>query len=124
MNSYLLVFIGGGAGSVLRLLLGEWLRRESRSGIPWHTLSANMLASFLLGLLMAALMFKSGVREQERLLVGAGFCGGLSTFSTFSLETLELIRQGQHALALGYISLSIISCLAAVAIGWWLVKSV
>lgn len=122
MNNYLLIFIGGGLGSVLRVLLSQWLKKDSDLHIPWPTLLANVLASVLLGSIMAWVMFKPGEREQARFFLGAGFCGGLSTFSTFSLKALELLRSGHTYVALGYMIFSFICCIAAVAAGWWLVK--
>jgi CrcB protein len=122
MNKWLLVFIGGGMGSVLRAWLGEWLRSESPNEIPRATLAANILASALLGLLMAWIMFRPGEQEQQRLFWGIGFCGGLSTFSTFSFEAMELLRNGQTLVALAYMGLSLCFCTGAVAAGWWIAK--
>ncbi|MFM7814199.1 MAG: fluoride efflux transporter FluC [Flavobacteriales bacterium] len=86
--NYLLVFIGGGLGSVLRFALTNLL---GSSAFIWATWTANILAACVIGLLVGL-----GVRENQPpywLLLAVGFCGGLSTFSTFSLETLQLIKQ-------------------------------
>lgn len=111
----LLVFAGGGAGSVVRYLIGQWIPQGK---MPWHTLTANIAASTLLGFITAMLLLKPGQLEQQRLFIAVGFCGGLSTFSTFSLEGIELIRNGQVGLAILYILLSLGSCLLAFWAAW------
>lgn len=118
----MLIFIGGGLGSVLRAFMGQGIKDISPKGIPWATLAANSLASALLGFLMAWIMFRPGEREEQRMFWGIGFCGGLSTFSTFSFEALELMRNGHALIALGYMALSLLCCITAVALAWWLVK--
>jgi CrcB protein len=122
IKELMLVFIGGGLGSVLRYFLSVSLRSADRSVWPWPTLAANIGASALLGFVAAVALLKPGSYEQQRLLLGTGFCGGLSTFSTFTLESLDLIRQGNTGIALAYTLLSILSCLLACWAAWSLVK--
>jgi CrcB protein len=114
-----IVFVGGGAGSVLRYLIGQWIPKGS---LPWHTLTANVLASTILGFFTALMLLRPGQLEQQRLLLAVGFCGGLSTFSTFSLETVELIRSGNHSLAVVYMVVSVLSCLLTFWGAWTLVR--
>lgn len=109
--NWLLVFIGGGAGSVLRYFLGIVIPRSGQ-GFPWPTFMANVGACIFIGLL--AYTLKDRLSPQAGLLLATGFCGGLSTFSTFSLETIELVNKGQFGVAGLYIVSSLITCLLTV----------
>ena len=104
------VFAGGAAGAIARALVVEWLPHDPESW-PWATFLVNVAGAFLLGLVIT--------REQERLplsayrrpLLGTGFCGALTTFSTVQLELLRMLEAGEVALALAY-------ALASVAAGF------
>jgi CrcB protein len=102
---WLAVFIGGGLGSLLRFGLGSII--SPIAGLfPWATLAANCLAAAII-----AYLFATNVKHDNELmwqLAAIGFCGGLSTFSTFSMETVQLMRSGQTALALVYTALSVL----------------
>lgn len=113
--SYSLIFIGGGIGSVLRFAIGQIWKSQSDK-ILYATLAVNILASFVLGL---ALQWghKNQIQAGTLLFLTIGFCGGLSTFSSFSAENLELIRTGQWSTVTIYILLSLTLCLMAVALG-------
>lgn len=103
----LLVGGGGAAGCILRYLLGGWL--GERAGMPYGTLVVNLLGSFALGLLFS-LPGRFG-DPQVRLLLGTGFLGGFTTYSTFNLETLRLIQAGDLVRAGLYLSLTLGGCL-------------
>lgn len=116
MLNYLAVFIGGGLGSLCRYVLGQYF---PSSPFPWATLLANTLACLILGIFTGYLL-KNNLDNHFKVLVGAGFCGGFSTFSTFSNETLKLGQSGASAMALGYVLISIILGIVAVAVGMFL----
>ena len=102
---WLAVFVGGGLGSVLRFGLGIVIAPDGGL-FPWATLVANALAAAIIGGL-----FTSHLKEGHELiwqLAAIGFCGGLSTFSTFSMETVQLMKTGHTALALTYMVFSVL----------------
>jgi CrcB protein len=103
------VFAGGGAGSVLRYFLSWALPWQE--GFPWATFWANAISCVLIGIMLAVLPYTN---EHTRLLLMTGFCGGLSTFSTFSKETLQLLEKGHWGIAALYVSASVITGLLAV----------
>lgn len=109
--AYLAVFVGGGGGSVLRfamskaIVANEWLQGH------WATLLINILASIVLVIIVDAYDDKS--KLMYLLLLGTGFCGGWSTFSTFSMETINLISDGRTLEAALYVGLSILLGLGA-----------
>ena len=113
MNNFLLIFIGGGLGSVTRYSLGAYFAKQIESIFPWGTLTINIAASFILGLLMGFIFQRSGNYETQRLLIGIGFCGGFSTFSTFSLELFEMLRNGNASIAILYVVASVFATLIA-----------
>jgi CrcB protein len=124
MNNYLLVFIGGGLGSSFRYFIGNFMNRNVKLSLPWNTLSANLIACVILGILTGWLTTKLETDSSQRLFIGVGICGGLSTFSTFTLEIFELIKSNQIALAISYMLLSTISCLLLFWLMWSLGKNI
>jgi CrcB protein len=102
---WIAVFLGGGFGSMLRFAMGSILAPTVGS-FPWATLAANSIAAAVL-----AGLFASNVKQENEFiwqLAAIGFCGGLSTFSTFSMETVQLMRSGQTTLALAYVVFSVV----------------
>lgn len=120
MTAPLYVFLGGGAGSVCRYALGLLLARLGNHW-PWATWACNMVGCLLIGLLLGWFQRRPALACQ--LLFVTGFCGGFTTFSTFSSEVVQLLRSGQTALAAGYAVLSVTVGVACVALGSWAYSS-
>jgi len=113
--NYLAVFIGGGIGSLMRFGMSMILPRDEGT-FPWATFFANTAATVILALVVVWLgRDKTGHDQMWYLLLGIGLCGGFSTFSTFSLETIDLWRTGHAKLALLYSGATLVACLGAMA---------
>lgn len=110
-----LVVVGGGTGAGLRFLVGL---RIPVHIYPWHTLGINTVGSFVLGLLAVWCRDRTGWYA----LLGIGLCGGFTTFSTFSLETLTLLDEGRSGRAVGYVAGSVAAGLLGVWLGLRLAK--
>jgi len=115
LASFLFVFLGGGFGSICRFGIGI-LIHPGEGKFPWATLIANGLACFFLGIVMG-LHFSGQMTDQRRLLLGTGFCGGLSTFSTFIAENWGFWEAGQSGPVAVYVLLSLILCAACLFLG-------
>jgi CrcB protein len=122
MNKFALVFLGGGLGSVARYWLGLKIQTFSNNNFPLGTFTVNIIASFILGFIVGLAVLKQGNFESQRLLVGIGFCGGLSTFSAFTMESANLLKSGSITLALVYMLTSIIVCIGSFVIAQALVR--
>lgn len=109
----LLIFIGGGLGSVLRSLAGKWM---PVAFVPLGTLLVNVLGSLLIGFLYA-LFSRHIIGDNYRMLLAVGFCGGFTTFSTFSNENLHLIRDGRWMSFILYSVGTLFLCLLSVWLG-------
>ncbi|MGH7855901.1 MAG: fluoride efflux transporter CrcB [Candidatus Binatia bacterium] len=112
----LLVGAGGFLGSVGRYGLGRVVQRLGGADFPYGTLAVNVLGSFVIGLVVTLSLERGLVNATLRLFLTVGICGGFTTMSTFSYETLSLLGQGSTGAALGNVSATIILCLA----GTWL----
>jgi fluoride exporter len=112
----LLVLIGGAIGAPTRYLTDVVVQSRHESVLPWGTLSVNVVGSFVLGLVAG---LASGAAPGWVLtLIGTGFCGALTTFSTFSYETVRLAEAGRWRSAALNVVVSLLLGLAAVTLGW------
>ncbi len=122
MKALLLVFAGGGLGSVVRFLFGRWVNTWHTLNFPFGTLAVNVVACFVLGIIVGLVDHRQFFSSDTRLFWAVGFCGGFSTFSTFSLESWQLIEQGAHLSSLGYVFASVVLCLGATLAGIFLTR--
>lgn len=125
MLLYLYVALGGALGSVLRFWLSNAIARRFAETFPWGTLFVNVTGSFIIGFFAAAT--SSSGRWNDLSLAGrtffmVGICGGYTTFSSFSLQTLNLLHAGEWFRASLNIILSVVLCLAAVWLGFFLAR--
>ena len=110
--SLILVFVGGGVGSIARYGIGKAVQSLLQSNFPLATLIANVVSCGVMAFVPFYFKENPAFENVFKTFIFIGFCGGLSTFSTFSYETFQLLKQGQWAFALLNIGLSIIMCLA------------
>lgn len=120
---YVLIALGGAAGSVLRYVVGGAIQRSGSSGFPIGTMVVNVSGCFLIGVLVRQ-FFNMQLSNDLRALLIVGFCGGFTTFSTFSAETLALIEGGEYARAGAYVVLSVFLCLLSTLAGMTAVQLV
>lgn len=106
--TYLLVFIGGGLGSMLRHGVNVFSARQFGTGFPFGTLAVNVTGSIVMGLFAGYFAFKGDATQSWRLFLMTGILGGYTTFSAFSLDALMLYERGQTGLALGYVLASVV----------------
>ncbi|MCX2697916.1 fluoride efflux transporter CrcB [Brucella sp. YY2X] len=120
MQGTIVVAIGGALGSILRYWMTIWLAPVSQ-GLPWGTIAVNIIGSFAIAFFGAMTMASSRIEVHEiwRLAFMVGVCGGFTTFSSFSVQTFELLRLGMPGRALLNISISLAACLAATALGYF-----
>ncbi len=118
MNKLLLVFLGGGVGSVARYLSGMAALRTLGPGWPYGTFAVNVIGGFVMGCLVGVLAHKGGAdQERWRVLIGVGVLGGFTTFSSFSLETALMIQRKDYGPAAGYVAGSVILSVSALFLG-------
>jgi CrcB protein len=124
MMAYLWVAIGGALGSVGRFWLNGMVSRSFGETFPWGTMVINVTGSFVIGVVAALAMPEGRLDTPSRAFVTQflmiGICGGYTTFSSFSLQTLNLLRDREWLYAGGNVVLSVAFCLIAVWLGWLL----
>ena len=118
------VFLGGGIGSVLRYLLSAAFGKNISIVFPLATFLINILGSLFLGFVLGLFMAKGHANTQLKLFLTVGIAGGFTTFSTFTVETFNLFKDGHNYLALIYPIASIIIGFGAVLVGFYLARTV
>lgn len=114
MNNLLLVFLGGGLGSVVRFGISEFVKSNFKTIFPIATLCSNIISCLILALAIGFFSEKIGANSTLKMLIIIGFCGGFSTFSTFSYETVELLRSGNLIIAIANILISVTVCVGLI----------
>lgn len=122
VRSFWAVAVGAAAGGVSRYYLSLAVHNRVGATFPWGTLLVNVTGSLLLGFLMRYAIATPGVSAEMRLLLTTGFCGGYTTFSTFSYETAMLMEDGQYERAATYAVASVLVALIATACGFLLAR--
>lgn len=122
IKQLVLVGLGGAVGSILRYVISVLSIRWFSTSFPVGTFTVNILGSLLLGLVMGYLIKINTDSEQIRLLIGVGFCGGFTTFSTFAYENITMLQQNNYLQFFSYALLSLILGLLAILLGLWLSK--
>ncbi len=124
MLAYLWVAIGGALGSVARFWVNGLISEKFGATFPWGTLTINVMGSFLIGIVGALAIpegrMDSPSRQFATQFLMIGICGGYTTFSSFSLQTLNLLRDREWLYAGGNVILSVALCMIAVWLGWLL----
>ncbi len=121
MKQFLLVFLGGGFGSVLRYIIAKYLN-NSQDGIPYGTFLANILGSLLIGIILGLAAKHNTLSQNQTLLLATGFCGGFTTFSTFAYENHLFLKVGDFSSFALYTVFSFIIGFLAVFLGMFMVK--
>ena len=119
LQLFLAVFIGGGMGSVARWMLSMKLNPVHQI-IPLGTLTANLAGAFIIGMGLAWINRMSHIDPVWKVLLTTGFCGGLTTFSTFSAEVVFLLQEGRAAWALLNVAVNLLGSFAMTALAFWL----
>ena len=121
MQQVLLVFLGGGLGSVARYFLSLKLNNYENA-IPYGTLLANVLGSLFVGIIFGYMLKTGNLSERNSLLLATGFCGGFTTFSTFIYENYLFVKDGDYFSFLPYLAITFILGFLALFLGLYLVK--
>jgi len=120
LGNVLAVGIGAALGAIARWVLGIWLNHAG-AVLPWGTLAANLVGAYFIGLVLGCFLLFPDTPGWVKLFLTTGFLGGLTTFSTFSAETVGLFERGEYWTALGYSGVSLFGALVLTGLGLWTV---
>ncbi len=122
MGAWVAVAAGGAMGSLARFWMAGAITALTGPRFPWGTLLINVLGSFVIGLVAGVTLTPArvGMHPDIRIFLMTGICGGFTTFSAFSLQTLELLQNGDVVPAFGYAVGSVVLCVIATYCGWLL----
>jgi CrcB protein len=124
MSQVIAIAVGGALGSVLRYGLSTWVHSFAGRGFPYGTLAVNVLGCLAMGFLFVLLVERMGESAVWRAGLLIGVLGGFTTFSTFSIETFNLIEQGAMAKAAGNMAASLVLCVGATWLGVILARQI
>lgn len=124
MNQLFAIAIGGAIGALMRFWVSSAVYQVLGRGFPYGTLSVNLLGSFLMGFLAYFMLERLSINAEWRAAILIGFLGSFTTFSTFSMETLNLLLDEAYVKALANILLSVVLCLFAAGLGLWLARQI
>ena len=120
IKGFLLVGLGGAIGAICRHFIAVMWKSN---GFPFSTLMINIIGSLIIGIILALSEKNNLISDELKLFLATGICGGFTTFSTFSLENMLLIKGGNYALAAVYIFTSIVVCILATFVGFKLINN-
>ena len=121
MKHLFLVFLGGGLGSIIRLIINRLIPSES---FPYSTLTVNMIGSFLIGLIISYLIDSNMLKSDYYYFLVVGICGGLTTFSAFSIENFNFIKSNETFNSFIYIFISVSLCIALAYLGFLIMNKI
>ena len=121
MKHLFLVFLGGGLGSIIRLIINRLIPSES---FPYSTLTVNMIGSFLIGLIISYLIDSNMLKSDYYYFLVVGICGGLTTFSAFSIENFNFIKSNETFNSFIYIFISVSLCIGLAYLGFLIMNKI